>query len=144
MKNHLSNVAFVVAGFFSPVIPFFLLTGFLIFLDTCFGIWAAKKVGESVTSSKAARIVYKMLVYNVMVLTAYFLDVVIISEISKHFIDLPLPTTKIAFLTIAYNELYSIDEKIRKVKGEESGLWAMMKKMLSFAKTIKEKKDTLV
>lgn len=141
MKVHLHNLLIVIAGFLTPVVPFFLLTGLFIFLDTVFGVWAAKKVGEKITSTKMSNVLYKSLVYMTLVLVAFILDKFLFGEIFKLFIDIELVATKIVMITIVFNEVYSIEEKIRKVKGEEGGLKAMFLRAFRIAKDIKAKKD---
>lgn len=143
MKASNISTLITVLGFLAPVKPFVLLVGFFIVLDSVFGIWAAYKTGEAITSKKASRIIYKMLVYQTCVLTAFLIDRGVAESIIKIFIDMPLPVTRVAMVVIIINELGSVEEKIVKVKGENAGFIAMSKKAFSFAKKIKSKKDEL-
>lgn len=126
----------------SPIWVFMALVGFFIFLDTCFGVWAAKKQNIERSSKKLAKFISKLLVYNLVVITSYVLDVNLLGEFFLLFLSIPLAITKITVIALVANEIYSIDEKLINVKGV--GLWDMFKKVLSTAKYIKKQKDEIL
>lgn len=139
------HVLFIsVLGFLSPVIPFMFLAGFSIFLDTGFGLWAAYKNNIPRTSAKAQRILFKMLVYNAILLLAFLIDKIVVEIITKGHLGFDLPITRITIIAIILNELYSVDEKIVSVYGPDKGLWSLFKRAFSMAKKIKDKKDELI
>ncbi len=126
----------------APIKIFIVLVGIFIFLDTCFGIWAARKQNQPLKSSKLAKFISKLFVYNVVVITAYILDINLLGEFFLLFLSIPLAITKITVIALVVNEVYSIDEKVINVKGY--GLWDMFKRLLSVAKFIKKQKDDLL
>ena len=87
-------------------------------LDTAFGIWKAKTLGEKL-SSKAFRsgLVPKLLSYIAVVMMVYGSDVFIINALIKNLIDIEFMSTKIIALTLIINEAKSIDESFEAVKG---------------------------
>lgn len=126
----------------APIKIFVVLVGIFIFLDTCFGIWAAKMQKKPLKSSKLAKFISKLFVYNIVVITAYILDVNLLGEFFLLFLSIPLAITKITVLALVANEIYSIDEKIVNVKG--FGLWDMFKRLLGVARFIKKQKDEIL
>jgi len=138
MKD-LQYLLLIIGGFIAPVVPYFIITGFFIFADTCFGIWSAYKLKQEITSTSAARIIYKMVVYNFLILTAYLIDFIGFDKLLG--IQFPMLVTRFALVIIAVNELGSIEEKLVRVRGKGKGMWGMIKKVFSVAKFIKEKKD---
>lgn len=87
-------------------------------LDTAFGLWRAKTLGEKL-SSKAFRtgLVPKLLSYIGVVMAVYGSDVFIINALIKNIIDIEFMSTKIIALTLIINEAKSIDESFEAVKG---------------------------
>ena len=126
----------------APIKIFIVLVGLFIFLDTCFGVWAAKQQKQPLRSSKLARFISKLFVYNIVVITAYILDVNLLGEFFLLFLSIPLAITKITVLALVVNEVYSIDEKVVNVKGY--GLWNMFKRLLGVAKFIKKQQNDLL
>ena len=96
----------------APIKIFIVLVGIFIFLDTVFGIWAAKQQKQPLRSSKLARFISKLFVYNTVVITAYILDVNLLGEFFLLFLSIPLAITKITVIALVVNEVYSIDEKV--------------------------------
>jgi hypothetical protein len=126
----------------APIKIFIVLVGLFIFLDTCFGVWAAKQQKQPLKSSKLARFISKLFVYNIVVITAYILDVNLLGEFFLLFLSIPLAITKITVIALVVNEVYSIDEKVVNVKGY--GLWNMFKRLLGVAKFIKKQQNDLL
>jgi hypothetical protein len=126
----------------APIKIFMILVGLFIFFDTCFGVWAAKQQKKPLKSSKLARFISKLFVYNTVVITAYVLDINLLGEFFLLFLSIPLAITKITVIALVANEVYSIDEKVVNVKGY--GLWDMFKKVLNTAKYIKKQKDEIL
>lgn len=153
MKQHVVNIVtglktsiikYSILGLtlLAPIKIFIVLVGLFIFLDTCFGVWAAKQQKQPLKSSKLARFISKLFVYNIVVITAYILDINLLGEFFLLFLSIPLAITKITVIALVVNEVYSIDEKVVNVKGY--GLWNMFKRLLGVAKFIKKQKDELL
>ena len=72
----IGGVSFVLA-ILLPVLPLAVFAGFLIFADTCTGIWAARVRGEKFHSSKLKRALAKVALYPLIIaiasLAEYFL-----------------------------------------------------------------------
>ena len=63
-------VASLTAGILLPVAEILLFTGFVLVMDTFTGIWAAKKRGERIHSSKMKRVLSKLLLYPAIIIIA--------------------------------------------------------------------------
>jgi hypothetical protein len=142
LKSSLIKFILYALALLAPIKIFMILIGLFIFLDTCFGIWSAKQLNQKLESRKLAKFISKILVYNLVVITAYVLDVHLLGEFFLLFLSIPLAITKITVIGLVVNEIYSIDEKVVKVKGY--GLWAMFKRLLGLAKFIKKQKDEIL
>jgi len=142
LKSSAIKYILLALSLLAPIKIFMILVGLFIFLDTCFGIWAARKLQKPLKSSKLAKFISKLLIYNLVVITAYILDVNLLGEFFLLFLSIPLAITKITVLALVANEIYSMDEKVVNVKGY--GLWDMFKKVLSTAKYLKKQKDEIL
>ena len=94
------------------------LVGLSTIVDTCFGIWKAKSLGEDV-SSKACRngLVPKIKSYVLIILVLFTADHYIVNELTKLFIDVDFVSTKLVSLALIAIEVKSMDESFAKVKG---------------------------
>lgn len=108
-------------------------------IDTCFGIWRAKKMGEKL-SSKAFRtgLVPKLLSYVGLVMMIYGSDVFIINSLVLKLIDVEFMATKIIALTLIINEAKSIDESFESVKG-----YSMIQRIIEHINNIKSVKKEI-
>jgi phage-related holin len=97
----------VIISFLAPLNLVFLTTGFFIVIDFIMGITRAFKMGESITSRKMANTLYKLIVYNILILTTYILDVYIM-KFNLGLVN--LITTYLIFV-----EFKSIDESSKKM-----------------------------
>lgn len=79
-----------------------------ILTDTVTAIWAAKKKSEEITSKKASPLLYKFLVYWLLILLAHGIDLSIGMEYAL----------KVITLALLGMELMSIDENFRKATGK--------------------------
>jgi len=109
MKLYLSLelLMIVIISFLAPLNLVFLTTGFFIVIDFIMGITRAFKMGESITSRKMANTLYKLIVYNILILTTYILDVYIM-KFNLGLVN--LITTYLIFV-----EFKSIDESSKKM-----------------------------
>lgn len=60
--------------YISPIVPILLTVGLLIFVDTILGVWASIKKQERFTSARAGRVISKMFVYQMVLLTLYVVE----------------------------------------------------------------------
>lgn len=109
-------------GALAPIHPVMLVTGALIFIDLGCGIWRAKKRGENIDSSGLRRTITKLFAYQVVIVTGYMIETVIMVG----FLDLPI--TKIIASFIALTELKSILENISIITGID--FWTAIKDKL--------------
>ena len=119
-----------------------LLVGFFILLDSAFGIWAAKKTKIKLTSRRLSRFITKMFVYQIVIITVYALDVLILGEFFLTLLSIPMVVTKTVALMLIANETFSIDEKIKMVNPQK-GIWFYFKRLLNVGKLIKKEVDDL-
>lgn len=131
----------MIFGLLAPIQGLLILVGVFILIDTIMGIWAAKKAGSTITSYKLSAMLSKMFIYQLIVIVAYALDKLILGELTGLFVDINLLITKIATLFVIGNELFSIDEKMRIIRGGK-GIWYQFKRLIGVAKLVKrETKD---
>ena len=107
--THFSNLIIATVAILSPVVPLLLTIGFLIVIDFIFGMYRAHKTGEKITSRKMGNTISKILLYNLMVISVYFLD--------HYILKTGLNLEKIAASLIGIVELKSLDESFVKLFG---------------------------
>lgn len=133
-----------VMAFLAPIKFLLILVGISIAVDTIIGIWGAVKKGgwPAFSSKKLRRFAPKIIVYNLVVITMYIMDIYLLGEIMKLFIDIPLAVTKFTTLTLISIEIFSIDETLRKVNGR--GIWYYLKKLIGSVKSLKKETDGII
>lgn len=109
MKEYLTALLVSVVAIFAPIKAIFLVTGILIFSDLVFGIIAAKKRGEKITSAGLRRTVTKIFVYNAAVALGFLVE--------KYMLDGFIPVSKIASGLISVVEFTSILESLNAING---------------------------
>lgn len=138
----MGKLALFAIALLSPIKIFLVLVGIFIFIDTVLGIWAAKKTGIKIESRKLSKFISKMFVYNMVVILAFLLDKYLLGEFFLLFLSIPLAITKLTTIGLVLNEAYSMDEKVRNVKGV--GIWDIFSKLLGLAKFIKKQKEEIL
>ena len=125
--------------FFAPIAWMVFLVGLSTIIDTGFGVWKSKSLGEEV-SSKICRkgLVPKVRSYVIMVLLLYMADYYIINELTKLFINVEFISTKLVSLVLIVIEVKSMDESFSKVKG-----YSFIEKLYSNVKSIKKAKEDI-
>ena len=93
----------------APIKAVLLVTGYLIMADLVSGILAAKKRGDSITSSGIRRTVVKFLVYNLAILTAFLIETYLVANV--------FPMAKIVSSIIGVTEGVSIFENLNTING---------------------------
>lgn len=86
----------------APIVPLMATVGLLIFVDTTFGIWAAIKRNEQITSKGLSRLIAKMFVYQTTVCTFFYIETHIMADF--------LPLTKLVATCIVLVESISVLE----------------------------------
>lgn len=139
MKIYFSSILYSILLFFAPIKGIILVVALSTIIDTGFGIWKAKNLGEKL-SSKAFRsgLVPKLLSYVGSVMMIYGSDVFIINSLVSNVVDVEFMATKVIALTLIINEAKSIDESFEAVKG-----YSMIAKMLEIINNLKEVKKQL-
>lgn len=118
---HIGEILTFLAMFFLDITPALLAIGFLIMADTATGIWGAIKNGgwKAVTSRKAGRIVAKLLLYPLCIITA---------KVAEQYLSPLIPWIDVTLGILAMIEVKSIFENVSIILGFD--LWAKVKKSL--------------
>jgi sensor histidine kinase YesM len=104
--------------FFAPIKGIILVVAIVTIVDTAFGVWKAKKLGEEITSKIFRHgFVPKLLSYIALTMLVYCSDVFIINELTKTVVSVDFISTKLISLVLISNEVKSMDESFIKVKG---------------------------
>mgnify|MGYP000011522053 FL=1 len=118
MKIYLSTIATTLVLFFAPIKGIILMVALATILDTCFGLWKAKKTGEEITSKIFRNgLVPKLVSYVAAVMLIYASDVFIINALTMSVISVEFISTKLIALVLLSIEVKSMDESFVKVKG---------------------------
>ncbi len=125
--------------FFAPIYVMVFLVGLATLVDTAFGIWKAKSLGEVCDSKKCRKgLVPKIRSYVGIVLLLFVADYYIVNELTKLFIDIDFVSTKLVSLGLIVIEVKSMDESFEKVKG-----YSFIGKLYDNLRNIKKVKDDM-
>jgi hypothetical protein len=141
IKTYGLKLIFIIMALFTPIKPFIMLIFAAIVIDTILGIYASIIVKKEVISNKLFNIVIKFFIYVGAMIFTYQTDILILGDFIGLFIGIPLALTKIIGLIFISVEIFSIDEKMRKINGK--GIWFYVKRFLGVVKKIKVEKDEL-
>jgi len=118
MKIYLSSIATALILFFAPIKGIILIVALATIIDTCFGVWKAKKLGEPITSKMFRNgLVPKLLSYIAVVMLVFSSDVFIINGLTLSVVSVEFISTKVIALVLLSVEVKSMDESWIKVKG---------------------------
>ena len=118
MKIYLSSILTALLLFFAPIKGIILMVALATILDTCFGLWKAKKLDEEITSKIFRNgLVPKLVSYVAAVMLIYASDVFIINALTLSVISVEFISTKIIALVLLSIEVKSMDESFVKVRG---------------------------
>jgi multisubunit Na+/H+ antiporter MnhG subunit len=134
-KVTIDKVLIVLSAFLLPIKPLIVLVGVCICLDTIFGVWKAKKIGEKITSKGLSSIVSKMVLYQSSVILFFALEKFLVGDFILLFTSIPLFLTKVIATLLIGIELTSISENIEEATGVS--IWQRIKIMLGRVKEIK-------
>lgn len=122
--------------FFAPIKGIILLVAISTILDTAFGLWKAKALGEEITSKKLRMgLVPKLISYISVVMLVFASDVFIINEMTIGLISIVFISTKLVSLALLSVEVKSMDESFVKVKG-----YSFIDKFKGIVKKVKDLK----
>lgn len=125
--------------FFAPIYVMVFLVGLATLVDTGFGIWKAKSLGEVCNSKKCRHgLIPKVKSYVGIILLLFVADFYIVNELTKLFIDIEFISTKLVSLGLIVIEIKSMDESFEKVKG-----YSFIGKLYNNLRNIKKVKDNL-
>ncbi|HUV84066.1 MAG TPA: phage holin family protein [Methanosarcinales archaeon] len=118
MKLYLSSITTALVLFFAPIKGIILMVALATIIDTCFGLWKAKKLEEEITSKLFRNgLVPKLVSYVAAVMLIYASDVFIINALTMSVISVEFISTKLIALVLLSIEVKSMDESFVKVKG---------------------------
>jgi len=117
MKTTFAYILGSTLAFFAPVAGIVYAVGAFIALDTLLGIMAANKMGEKIESKKLSKVVWKMLMYQAVILTFFVMDVNIVGDLLGSVVNTPYVLTKTVGVGLIAIEFKSIDENIEKMTG---------------------------
>jgi hypothetical protein len=134
-----SSFLFPIIAFFAPIYFMVFLVGLSTIVDTAFGIWKSKSLGEEV-SSKICRkgLIPKLRSYASIVLLLFVVDYYIVNEFTQLFISIQFVSTKLVSLGLIVIEVKSMDESFEKVKG-----YSFIGKLYDNLRNIKKVKDDM-
>ena len=134
-----SSLLLPIIVFFTPIYFMVFLVGMSTIIDTGFGVWKAKSLGEEVSSKLCRKgLVPKIKSYVIIVLLLFVADFYIVNEFTKLFIDIEFVSTKLVSLVLIIIEVRSMDESFQKVKG-----YSFIEKLYTNVKSIKKAKEDI-
>jgi hypothetical protein len=123
MKNVLVNLALAALLVFVPIKASLVAVGVLTFLDLVLGVCAARKRGESITSSGLKKTVVKLLAYETTVMLGFLVEQYLTGDL--------MPVVKILGGMIGITELKSVLENLEELTGIPL-LQLLIQKLTSF------------
>lgn len=108
-----SNVGGLISfliSFFSPIFPAMIAVGVLIGVDTVTGIMKSQKRKVPITSKKMSAVLTKMVLYQLLIISAHLCQVYLVTE---------LPFVKLVLGAIALVEFKSILENASEYLGKD-------------------------
>lgn len=137
LQTYIETLIAVLIVFFAPITGMIILVALSTIIDTGFGIWKVRRLGEGFTSKKFRfGLIPKILSYVGATMLVYASDYFIINDLTKMVVSVEFLSTKVIALTLIAIEVKSMDESFVNVKG-----WSFLKKFTSLimkAKNIKK------
>lgn len=103
------NVLYTLGIFLLPILPAMIAVGILIGIDTVTGIISARKQGKQITSKRFGSVLTKMLVYQLLIISAHLVQTYLFEQ-------LPMVNITLAFLGMT--EFLSISENFQGATGK--------------------------
>lgn len=105
----IKKLTIVLIAFFTPILPAMIACGLLITIDTITGMIGAKKNGEKINSKAFGRVLTKMLVYQLLIISAHLTELYLFPIV---------PFVEITLAFVGITELISIGENFYKATGK--------------------------
>jgi hypothetical protein len=109
MKPYLQKLLIMALAVFAPIKGMLITVFILILADLVFGVIAAKKRGEAITSSGIRRTVTKFFIYEVTLMICFLAE--------TYLLDGLLPVSKMLAGVIGMVELKSVLEAVNEING---------------------------
>lgn len=109
MKDFLYSLGLSLLAVFAPLKPMLMTTLALVIIDFIFGIMAAKKKKQKITSKRMRESGPKLLVFNVLLITSFLVETYMTGD--------TFPAVKIVSAFIGVVELTSIVESLNTLSG---------------------------
>jgi hypothetical protein len=122
--------------FIAPIKPLLFIVGFIVVLDTIFGILRSRKLKIKFTSRRFYSFFKKSLVYQLLIITTFVIDKNLINEFMNMIVVMEFLSTKIVTAAICFNELTSINENVKITYG--INIVSYIKKLFKFTKQVKD------
>lgn len=122
--------------FLSPIKPLILAVGFIVIIDTIFGILRSRKLKIKFTSRRFYAFFKKSLVYQLLIITTFLIDKNLLNEFMTMIVSIDYVTTKVITAAICFNEIKSIDENVKIAFKIDISKWIL--DLFKFTKSVKE------
>lgn len=133
MKEYIISFCKFITVFLAPISSLMMVVGIVIFADTYFGRWSARKSGVEVTSKKTREgLVPKMVGYQLSIISMFLLDGYMLNEVIINYIPFAYLATKATGSFLIWIEWSSINESYKKIYG-----YTINDKIGEFFKSIK-------
>ena len=106
--SYITTLGVAIVALLTPIHDAMITCGVLIVMDLIMGIVASRKLGEKIESKKLKNTVVKMLVYQLLIVSAFITE--------KYMIDF-FSLTKITLAFVAIVEFTSLAENFQKITG---------------------------
>jgi len=134
MKESFITLWTALLVFFVPIQPLLIIIGSFIAMDTVLGVCKSYITKQPITSMRLSRVIFKMLIYQAVVLMLYPIDVFIISSELFGYENF---ATKLGAFILIFIESLSIEENIKAInKGK--GFKYYFEKLIGSLKSAKE------
>lgn len=134
MKESLITLWASVLVFFTPIQPLLIIIGSFIAMDTVLGVSKAYITNQPINSHTLSRVIFKMLIYQAVVLLLYPIDVFIIGSELFGYENF---ATKLGAFILIFVESLSIEENIKAIN-HGKGFKYYFEKLLKTLKGMKQ------
>lgn len=107
--NYIKATIISVLAILMPIKPLLIITSALIAIDTITGIIAALYTNTKLSSRAFARIIVKLLLYNLFIIACFLIENFVLLD--------AIPFTRIGVGIITLTELYSVAENLERATG---------------------------
>jgi hypothetical protein len=127
--------------FLAPIKPLLFIIGFIVVVDTIFGMLRSRKLHIKFTSKRFYSFFKKSLVYQLLIITTFLIDKNLINEFMNMVVTMDYLSTKVITAAICFNELTSISENVEIIYG--ISIVDYIKRLFKFGKKVKEGLDEM-